>query len=97
MDAYEGVLPQTQCHSHLVSLLGIKQAIVTTNKMHLVDHDRHVFTKIVADCRSLARASAFLNYTVYRIGQQANRHHNFITTLLYQYPRDNIHLQLAIG
>ena len=47
MDAYEGVLSQTQYHSHLVSLLGVKQAIVATNKMHLVDHDRYFTTTLL--------------------------------------------------
>jgi bifunctional enzyme CysN/CysC len=55
IDARKGVLTQTRRHSYLVSLLGIKKAVLAVNKMDLVDWNKTVFDDIVADYTSFAR------------------------------------------
>lgn len=54
VDASQGVLPQTRRHSSIVALLGIRHVVFAINKLDLVDFDRDVFTRIAADCRSVA-------------------------------------------
>ncbi|MGM9759437.1 MAG: sulfate adenylyltransferase subunit 1, partial [Parabacteroides sp.] len=49
VDARTGVITQTRRHSYLVSLLGIKHLVLAVNKMDLVDFDRAVFDRIVAE------------------------------------------------
>lgn len=49
VDARTGVITQTRRHTYLVSLLGIKHVVLAVNKMDLVDFDRDVFDRIVAD------------------------------------------------
>lgn len=49
VDARTGVITQTRRHTYLVSLLGIKHVVLAVNKMDLVDFDREVFERIVAD------------------------------------------------
>lgn len=49
VDARTGVITQTRRHTYLVSLLGIKHVVLAVNKMDLVDFDREVFDRIVAD------------------------------------------------
>ncbi len=46
VDARKGVLTQTRRHTYLVSLLGIRRAVLAVNKMDLVDHSRAVFDRI---------------------------------------------------
>ena len=46
VDARKGVLTQTHRHTYLVSLLGIRRAVLAVNKMDLVDHARAVFERI---------------------------------------------------
>ena len=46
VDARKGVLTQTRRHTYLVSLLGIRRAVLAVNKMDLVDHARAVFDRI---------------------------------------------------
>ena len=48
IDARKGVITQTRRHSFIVSLLGIKHAIVAVNKMDLVNYDQDVFEEIRA-------------------------------------------------
>lgn len=48
IDARKGVITQTRRHSFIVSLLGIKHAIVAVNKMDLVNYDQDVFERIRA-------------------------------------------------
>ena len=43
IDARKGVLTQTKRHSFLVSLLGIKNIVVTINKMDLVDYSKEIY------------------------------------------------------
>jgi bifunctional enzyme CysN/CysC len=54
-DARKGVLTQTRRHSFIVSLLGIRHAVVAVNKMDLMAYDRQVFERICADYRELAK------------------------------------------
>ena len=49
VDARTGVITQTCRHTYLVSLLGIKHVALAVNKMDLVDFDKAIFDKIVAD------------------------------------------------
>lgn len=49
VDARTGVITQTRRHTYLVSLLGIKHVVLAVNKMDLVDFDRDLFDRIVAD------------------------------------------------
>ncbi|MBE0663710.1 MAG: sulfate adenylyltransferase subunit CysN [Bacteroidales bacterium] len=51
IDATKGVITQTRRHTYLVSLLGIKHAVLAVNKMDLVDYDQKVFDNICADYR----------------------------------------------
>ncbi len=51
VDARTGVITQTKRHTYLVSLLGIHHVVLAVNKMDLVDFDKAVFDKIVADYR----------------------------------------------
>lgn len=52
IDARNGVITQTRRHTFLVSLLGIKHLVLAVNKMDLVDFDKGVFDKIVADFKA---------------------------------------------
>src|SRR6476620_10251002 len=58
-DARKGVLVQTRRHSCLVSLLGIRHAVLVVNKMDLVAYSRHVFEKIESEYRDLAEKLGF--------------------------------------
>ena len=49
VDARTGVITQTRRHTYLISLLGIKHLVLAVNKMDLVNYDKAVFDKIVAD------------------------------------------------
>lgn len=51
IDATKGVITQTRRHTYLVSLLGIKHAVLAVNKMDLVDYDQKVFDQICHDYR----------------------------------------------
>jgi bifunctional enzyme CysN/CysC len=63
IDARKGVLPQTRRHSYICALLGIRHVILAVNKMDLVDFDRAVFERIVAEYRSLANQLAIEEVT----------------------------------
>ena len=63
IDARKGVLTQTRRHSTLVHLLGIRQIVLAVNKMDLVDYDRGVFDRIVADYRAFADAIGIADFT----------------------------------
>jgi bifunctional enzyme CysN/CysC len=54
VDATLGVSEQTRRHATIVRLLGIRDVVVTVNKMDLVDFDADVFATIANDCRLLA-------------------------------------------
>lgn len=51
IDARTGVITQTRRHTFLCALLGIKHIALAVNKMDLVDYDRAVYDRIVADYR----------------------------------------------
>ena len=53
-DARKGILTQTRRHSYIVSLLGIRHAILAVNKMDMVDYDHARFTEIEAEYRAFA-------------------------------------------
>jgi len=53
IDARKGVLTQTRRHSFLVTLLGIRNIVVTINKMDLVDYSEEVYKKIVDDYKKM--------------------------------------------
>jgi bifunctional enzyme CysN/CysC len=54
VDARRGVLTQTRRHSHLVSLLGIRHAVLAVNKLDLCDYSRDVFDTITDEYRAFA-------------------------------------------
>jgi len=54
IDARKGVLTQTRRHSYLVSLLGIRKAVLAVNKMDLVGWDKATFDAIVAEYQAFA-------------------------------------------
>ena len=59
VDARKGVQTQTKRHSYIVSLLGIKHAVVAVNKMDLVDFSKDVFDEIETDFRAFAGSLKF--------------------------------------
>ncbi len=59
IDARHGVLAQTKRHSHIASLLGIRQVVVAINKMDLVGWSQERFAEIREDYRSFAKALDF--------------------------------------
>ena len=54
VDAREGIKTQTRRHSFLVSLLGIKHAVVAVNKMDLMDFSESVYNDIKQDFLELS-------------------------------------------
>ena len=54
VDARKGVLTQTRLHSYIVSLMGIRHAVLAVNKMDLVDYDRQAYSSIVETYEPLA-------------------------------------------
>ncbi len=54
VDARKGVLTQTRRHSYLVSLMGIRHAVLAVNKMDLVDWSKDAFDAIVAEYAAFA-------------------------------------------
>ena len=54
IDARKGLLVQTRRHSHLISLLGIRQVVLAVNKMDLVEFSQQRFQAIEREYRELA-------------------------------------------
>ncbi|MDZ3824524.1 MAG: sulfate adenylyltransferase subunit CysN, partial [Pseudoxanthomonas sp.] len=54
VDARKGLLAQTRRHSHIVSMLGIRQVLLAVNKMDLVGYRQDRFEAIAGDYRRLA-------------------------------------------
>ena len=52
IDAKEGVQENSRRHGYMMSMLGVRSVAVLVNKMDLVDHDRAVFDRIVAEYRA---------------------------------------------
>lgn len=63
IDARKGVLTQTRRHSYLCHLLGIKNIILTVNKMDLVDYDQTIFEAIVGDYEAFAHSIGIIDFT----------------------------------
>ena len=63
VDARTGVITQTRRHTYLVSLLGIRHVVLAVNKMDLVDFNKEVFDKIVADYMSFVAPLAIDDVT----------------------------------
>jgi sulfate adenylyltransferase subunit 1 len=61
IDATKGLLPQTQRHTYIASLLGIPTVLAAVNKMDLVDYDEGVFARIKEAFAALARQLAIPN------------------------------------
>ena len=59
VDARKGLLPQTRRHAVIVSLLGIRHAVLAVNKIDLVGYSREAFEEIAA---SFAEFAAPLNF-----------------------------------
>ena len=54
VDARKGLLTQTRRHSHLTSLLGIRQVVLAVNKMDLVDYSQPRFEALEREYREFA-------------------------------------------
>ena len=54
VDVRKGILAQTRRHSHVVSLLGIKDVVLAVNKMDLLDHPEARFAEIEQEFESFA-------------------------------------------
>ena len=52
VDGVEGVREQTKRHAYVLSLLGIRQVVVTVNKLDMVGYDRKVFRQVENDIRA---------------------------------------------
>jgi bifunctional enzyme CysN/CysC len=63
VDARKGVLTQTRRHSFIVSLMGIRHAVLAVTKMDMVGHSQGRFEEIVADYREFARKLDFSDVT----------------------------------
>ena len=63
IDASSGLMPQSNRHSFICSLLGIKHVALIVNKMDLVDFDQLVFQKIVSDYEDFAKDLDFESIT----------------------------------
>jgi bifunctional enzyme CysN/CysC len=63
IDARKGVLTQTQRHSYICSLLGLRNVIVAVNKIDLVGYSQECFDQHVAAYRSFAAALGFESIT----------------------------------
>ena len=64
VDARKGILAQTQRHSVIVSMLGVRHVVVAVNKMDLVDYREEVFRQIEKDFRAFAEHLRFVSIYV---------------------------------
>ena len=63
VDARKGVLEQTQRHSYLTHMLGIRHLVLALNKMDLVDYDQATFDEIVANYQEFAETIGIESFT----------------------------------
>ncbi len=63
VDARKGVLEQTQRHSFITHLLGIRHLVLAVNKMDLVDYDQGTFDDIVSNYRDFAESIGIEGFT----------------------------------
>jgi len=54
IDARRGLQPQARRHSHLLSVLGVRNVVIVVNKMDLVDYAESPFNDIRAECLAFA-------------------------------------------
>ncbi len=59
IDARKGLLPQTRRHSHIVSLLGIRDIVVVVNKMDAISWDNATFERIKDEYLAFAAGLGF--------------------------------------
>ena len=52
VDGAEGVREQTRRHAYVLSLLGIRQVVVTVNKLDMVGYDRKIFRQVENEIRA---------------------------------------------
>ncbi|MCC7365004.1 MAG: sulfate adenylyltransferase [Dehalococcoidia bacterium] len=64
VDARKGVIEQTRRHTAIVSLLGIRHAVLCVNKMDLVDWSEARFREIEAEYRALTSGLHLDNVTI---------------------------------
>ena len=57
VDSQKGIVQQTQRHSIICSILGIKNILLAVNKMDLVDYKKNVFDKIITDYKLFPKNS----------------------------------------
>jgi len=62
IDARKGVLEQTERHSALVHLIGIRNVVLAINKMDLVGYDQATYDRIVADYSERARSIGITDF-----------------------------------
>jgi bifunctional enzyme CysN/CysC len=62
IDARKGVLEQTERHSILAHLIGIRNIVVAVNKMDLVGYEQTVFDQIVADYTERAKSIGIADF-----------------------------------
>ncbi|MEL6531009.1 MAG: sulfate adenylyltransferase subunit CysN [Pseudomonadota bacterium] len=63
VDARKGVLEQTQRHSFITHMLGIRHLVLAVNKMDLVDYDQATFDDIVSNYREFAETIGIESFT----------------------------------
>lgn len=63
VDARKGVLEQTQRHSFLTHMLGIKHLVLAVNKMDLVEYDQATFDEIVSEYQAFADTIGIEGFT----------------------------------
>ena len=59
VDARKGILDQTRRHSRIVSMMGVKSAVLAVNKMDLVGFDKDAFERIADEYRRFAAPLGF--------------------------------------
>ena len=64
VDARKGILPQTQRHSVIMSILGVRHVVVAVNKMDLIGYSAEIFQKIEQDFRAFAEHLRFSSIIV---------------------------------
>jgi bifunctional enzyme CysN/CysC len=64
MDATKGIVPQTERHSRIVAMMGIKQVVLAVNKMDLINFDEQRFTHLSNEYQTLANQLDFSDVKV---------------------------------
>jgi bifunctional enzyme CysN/CysC len=60
MDVTKGIVPQTERHSRIVAMMGIKQVVLAINKMDLVDFNQAWFARLANQYTTLANQLGFV-------------------------------------